>query len=293
MPDMEQPLDAGQLVRPGGAARASIDAWRLVPPQRPTGRFPGSELAAGVGASLEMQDRRSYAPGDDVRRIDWSAYARTDQLLVRQYRNEVAPKLEVLLDLSASMGVDAQKAQLAVDLAALFCGLAAASGAPTQLLLLQNELLPSAPEALDHGVAFEGQRPLGELLGDAAARARPTAQRVLISDLLTPSDGTAAARNLAARTERFSVLQVLTPAEIEPELSGPARLVDAEGGATLDMIVDQGSVAAYRKRLEHLRRSWREATEHIAGRFCCVTVGAPLDAVCRDRLAAEGWLEPR
>ena len=290
---MAEPLETGQLVKPGLSARALLEAWRLVPPERPVGRLPGSELASGVGASLEMHDRRSYAPGDDVRRLDWAAYARTDQLMVRQYREEVAPKLELMLDVSASMGIDGDKAQLAVDLAALFCGLARAAGAPAQLVLLGAQLNVVEPEALDHGVAFESERPVDELLSDAAAHARPTAQRVLVSDLLSKVDAIAATRSLAGRTERLSILQVLSPAEVEPEAVGPSRLVDAEGGSSLDVIVDQGAIAAYRRRLERLQQSWREAAQRIGGRFLSLTAGAPLASLCRERLAVEGWLEPR
>ncbi|QDU66803.1 DUF58 domain-containing protein [Engelhardtia mirabilis] len=290
---MAAALEPGQRLRPGLAARALLDAWRLVPPQKPVGRLPGSELASGVGASLEMQDRRSYAPGDDVRRLDWGAFARTDQLMVRQYREEVAPKLELLLDVSASMGVDADKAQLAVDLAALFCGLARSAGAPAQLVLLGDQLTLSEPEALDHGVAFESERPVSELLSDAAAHARPTAQRVLVSDLLSEVDASGATRSLAGRTERLSILQVLSPSEVEPEASGPSRLVDAEGGSSLDVIVDRGAIEAYRRRLERLQQSWRESSQRIGGRFLSLTCGPPLTSLCRERLAVEGWLEPR
>lgn len=290
---MAEPAGREGRWRAGVEARALLEVWRLVPPARPVGRLPGAELAAGVGASLEMHDRRGYTPGDDVRRLDWSAYARTDQLLVRQYREEVAPKLELLLDCSASMGIDADKAQLAIDLAALLCGLARAAGAPAQLLLLGDDLTRAEPESLQHGVAFAGRRPLVELLADAAAHARPTAQRVVISDLLCPSDALAATRGLAGRTERLSVLQVLASAEAEPSATGPSRLVDVEGDDALDLIVDAGALDAYRRRLGRLRRSWAEAATRVGGRFSSLTAGPSLTALCRERLATEGWLEPR
>ena len=74
--------------------------------------------AHSVGSSLEFQDRRLYEAGDDVRHLDWRAFARTDELFVRQYREEIQPRLELLIDDSRSMAVTETKAQLAVDVAA-------------------------------------------------------------------------------------------------------------------------------------------------------------------------------
>ena len=78
----------------------------------------GERLGKGVGSSLEFQERRAYVPGDDVRHLDWAAYARSDQLMVRLYREEILPRIDLVVDGSRSMAVDAEKAQLATDLVA-------------------------------------------------------------------------------------------------------------------------------------------------------------------------------
>src|SRR5262245_56058583 len=71
----------------------------------------GERIGRGTGSSLEFQDRRGYASGDDVRHLDWRAYARTDQLLVRVYREEILPRIDLLVDASRSMAIDESKAQ--------------------------------------------------------------------------------------------------------------------------------------------------------------------------------------
>ena len=107
-------------MRPAASAFALGESWKLgfahVPPRGPA----GERVGRGTGSSLEFHDRRSYEPGDDVRHLDWRAYARTDTLLVRQWREEVLARCEILLDGSRSMAIDERKAQLALDLAALF-----------------------------------------------------------------------------------------------------------------------------------------------------------------------------
>ena len=101
---------------PGPDAARLAEVYRLALGERRTRGPAGERLGKGTGASLEFQDRRVYAPGDDVRHLDWAAYARTDQMMVRLYREEVLPTVELLIDGSRSMAVDPDKAQLAADL---------------------------------------------------------------------------------------------------------------------------------------------------------------------------------
>ena len=64
-----------------GAVRAA--AFRLTMPRTPIGGRIGERLGSGTGSSLEFQDYRPYAPGDDLRHVDWAAYARSELLAVR------------------------------------------------------------------------------------------------------------------------------------------------------------------------------------------------------------------
>ena len=75
----------------GRAVRAAA-AFRLAMPRTPIGGRIGERLGSGTGSSLEFQDYRPYAPGDDLRHVDWAAYARSELLAVRLYREEVAPR---------------------------------------------------------------------------------------------------------------------------------------------------------------------------------------------------------
>ena len=80
-------------------------AFRLAMPRSPVGGRLGERLGSGTGSSLEFQDYRQYTLGDDLRHVDWSAYARSEVLAVRLYREEVAPRIDLVLDVSRSMTV--------------------------------------------------------------------------------------------------------------------------------------------------------------------------------------------
>src|SRR5437763_286179 len=88
----------------------------------------GPAAGSRAGSSLEFRDHRGYEPGDDLRHVDWNAFARTDQLSVKLYREEVSPHLDVLIDGSRSMALaDSAKARAALALAGFLARAAARS----------------------------------------------------------------------------------------------------------------------------------------------------------------------
>jgi hypothetical protein len=89
----------------------------------------GARLGAGAGSSLEFHDHRAYVAGDDLRHLDWSVYGRTEQLMLRRHRQEVSPRVEVILDVTLSMAITPDKLTLATNVAALLATLAEADGA--------------------------------------------------------------------------------------------------------------------------------------------------------------------
>src|SRR5262245_63351680 len=114
--------------RPGREALDLAQRFTLALDRVPPRGLAGERLGRASGASLEFQDRRPYQPGDDVRHVDWRALARSDQLVVRQWREEVLARVEILVDTSRSMAIDERKAQLAVDLAAMLAHVAREDG---------------------------------------------------------------------------------------------------------------------------------------------------------------------
>src|SRR5262247_1012453 len=114
-------------------------AFRLAMPRTPVGGRLGERLGSGTGSSLEFQDYREYTPGDDLRHVDWSAYARSEVLTVRLYREEVAPRIDLVLDVSRSMGVTEQKARAYNELCALLACACASAEADSRIVTAAAE----------------------------------------------------------------------------------------------------------------------------------------------------------
>ena len=90
-------------------AQAAAQRLRLPFRSRSWRGESGNWLGSGVGNSIDFHDHRPYLPGDDPRAIDWQAYARTGHYTMKLYREEVSPRVDLVLDVSGSMTFDAAK----------------------------------------------------------------------------------------------------------------------------------------------------------------------------------------
>ena len=76
----------------------------------------GAQDGVGAGSSIDFQDHSPYLPGDDPRYIDWRAYARTGHYIMKLYREEVSPLLDLVLDVSPSLFFEPAKALRVLEL---------------------------------------------------------------------------------------------------------------------------------------------------------------------------------
>ncbi len=279
--------------------RRQLERFAWIPPSRPVAGAPGERLARGTGSSLEFADRREYVAGDDVRHLDWGAYARTDQWMVRVYAREVAPRLDVLVDLSASMGIAEAagrpegpatarpvKAGAALDLASFALGSARAAGLSVQLIALGDAPRRVPLDELDQGgLSFASRRPLPEVLREGGSLLRAGSQRLLISDLLVEQPPDRWLRLLARGAGRVEVVQLLSAWERAPEVGGAWRLEDVESGASRDLVLDRSVVEAYLERLRELTSGVRDAARRLGASFGELTAEAGLE-----RHLSEAWL---
>src|SRR5438128_923822 len=123
-------------------AQTVAAAFRLAMPRAPIGGRLGERLGAGTGSSLEFREYRQYAPGDDLRHVDWAAYARSEVLAVRLYREEVAPRIDLVFDISRSMAISSEKSGAYGELAALLSCVSISAEANARVITSQGEPQP-------------------------------------------------------------------------------------------------------------------------------------------------------
>lgn len=280
-------------------------AFQLGLPRLPISGRSGELLGRGSGSSLEFQEYREYLPGDDIRHLDWAAYARTDSLMVRLYREEISPRVEVFLDCSRSMNTrtpvmqnppPALKSVVAKQLTTLLALLAAKlGGRPT--IFPMGDVRPAPAWSL-HELEGLDEYPLDALrtLADFAADSRiPPGRRsirILLSDFLFPHDPEQLIKQFGNNVSGLWVIQILNRWESDPTPLGGRRLVDLETQLESDLVLEEKVISEYRTRLHRLQELLGTSCRRKQAVFSTVIADAGLMAICAKSLCRIGLLSP-
>jgi len=239
------------------------------------GFLGGSHPAAHRGSTVEFAEHKRYEPGDDLRHLDWRAFARTDRHFIKLFAREVTLSCFLVVDRSASMayqGTRAARSKLdhAVLLAAALghilvrqgdaVGLVSYGAAPTLLLPVGRR--PNHLRTFEERLAgLVPERTTTTDLARALALVSDVVDRrsmvVVLSDLWGRVDDDAMAlRRLAARGHDVTVFHLLDPDEVDLPFTQPTRFVGLEGGPEVE--VDPTLLRDdYRRAVEAAREAWR------------------------------------
>ncbi len=217
------------------------------------GFLAGGHRSPRRGSSAEFAQHREYAPGDDVRHIDWRIFAKNERVVVKEFIEESNLVAHIAVDTSGSMGFTSGAARTArwtkLDYARW---VAAALG---HLIIGQRDTvsvelfddgptqrIPSgggAPQRASMIKLLEGATPSGTTdegaaFSELATRMPKRGIAILISDFLGELEPMfAGIESIVARGHEPLLLQVLDPRELDFQYEGYLRLDDLEGGAPL------------------------------------------------------------
>jgi uncharacterized protein (DUF58 family) len=239
------------------------------------GSVSGKHRSPIRGSSLEFAQYRKYVPGDDVRRLDWRTWARSDRFYIKEFEADTNLRLCLLLDTSGSMGFGpegATRLDYARRLAATLGYLASKQGDAVGLWSLAEKPveLPPRRGALHLGLVLErmaeleprGGTTLLDALHSAAERIRQRALIVILSDFFVPvPELRKAVQHLRFRKHDVAAFHLLDEQEIHFNFERPARFLDMEGGESV--LVDPSliarnyrtAVAGYLREMDELVRT--------------------------------------
>jgi uncharacterized protein (DUF58 family) len=275
------PTTIAQSLAEGQQAGAQ---YSLSAPRRSPQGTSGSQLGRLAGESMEFMDHREYQPGDDLRRLDWAAYARSDKMIVKLFRQEVCPHLDVVIDGSRSMDLPgSQKGQVTAVLAAALTTAADNTGHTHRAFVTGQGCQPvangTALPALWQGLAFDSKQSPPDSFRMLPPPWQPHGIRAFISDLLWLGDPLELMTAMSGGAAAVYVLQVLATADAAPEHQGNVRLVDCESDLVEDVFLDATALARYRNNIEGHRDAWRRAARQVGA----VLVPLVAEEVC------SGW----
>ncbi|HLP09896.1 MAG TPA: DUF58 domain-containing protein [Opitutaceae bacterium] len=274
----------------GAAASLLRLPWRRNAWRGPSGEWSG----VGLGNSVDFQDHRPYSPGDDLRYVNWAAFARTDALMLKVHRHEAAPAVDLVCDVSASMWLGEAKARRSAELMlfALESSERHAGGVRCHAVYGKT-VTPLESAALRRGVL-----PAAEASGEPPALDRvpwrAEALRVLVSDLLfPPANGVGWTRRLGGPRGLGLVLVPWSAEEAAPDWDGRMDFEDCENGARREQRVDADLLARYRGAYARHIAGWRESFRRAGVMVARVPAEPDLIAALNSEALPAGAIEPQ
>jgi uncharacterized protein (DUF58 family) len=262
--------------------------YHLALPERQRASRMGELSGRRTGSSVEYQDRKDFAPGDDLRHVDWRGYARSDRMTVKLYREEITPTVDVVIDCSASMSVTAEKSLRRLEIAYLAFLLARKLHAVVRVHAVGQHVRPiTSPLELLRSTDMRSTSPLPLLRGSVATRSGGI--KILVTDLMFPFSPPDITR-LFRDADRLIVIQVLSTFEDDPEqglaTGAMMRLEDAEAELHLDVRLDHATIEGYKQRLHAVRSDLSQWLRPRNGVLANVRDDDTLETMMRKLLAS-------
>jgi uncharacterized protein (DUF58 family) len=245
-----------------------LDRLALLTKRAMVGDMQGERRSPRRGSSVEFADFRPYSVGDDFRQIDWNLYARMERLFLKLFVAEEELTIHLLVDNTASMDWgDPNKLLYARRAAGAFGYIALSSLDRVTVTAFGDQATRQLPGVRGKRGAlplfgFLQRLPAGTS-GSLSATchryiqsARNAGPLLLCSDMMDPN-WQDALRALSSRPFEITILHILAPQELRPDLDGDFRLLDAEGGAPVEITADLDALRRYDENL----RAWREEIE--------------------------------
>jgi uncharacterized protein (DUF58 family) len=262
--------DSRRFLQPETIAR--IARLEIVARNVVEGFLSGGHRSPYFGQSIEFAQHREYVPGDDIRRIDWKVWSKTDKFYIKQYEEETNLRTTLVVDVSESMQFgtgEVNKAEYACRAAASLAYLLLKQSDAVGLVTFDESLrqrvqqsskmnhLTALLAALDVSVPKQKTR-MADVLFKVAEEYARRGLIVVISDLLTEREGLfKGLKLLRTRGHDVMVFHILDDAELDFPYTGTTKFEGLEAAG--DLVCDprslrDGYLAAMKQFLEQVHR---------------------------------------
>jgi uncharacterized protein (DUF58 family) len=275
------------------AAERLLDRLRLRVRAHATSGDQGAHRSDALSQGLEFADHRQYVPGDDVRHIDWKAFARHQHLVIRQFEEERDARIYLMVDASPSMTRgEPAKADVARRMAAAFgyvgmkqldrvqvVPFASQIGQPSRAMRSRADMLEL--EQFLESAKAEGVTAFPQTVRSFAERFSRRGLVVVVSDLMTPEGWEDGFRVLGRLGHQLVVIRVTCAEDDKPDFKGEMELHDSETGERLRLRVSPDLVASYKKVMAEHVEGCRRAAIRVGGRLVEAPVDLPTEKLIR------------
>jgi uncharacterized protein (DUF58 family) len=282
-----QAIPGARFVDPKVLAR--IGNLELVARYVVDGFINGLHRAPFFGASIDFAEHRGYVAGDDIRRVDWRLYARTDRYYVKQYDADTNANFTILFDISRSMSFTSggvSKLEYGSFLGACLAYLAQRQRDRVGIITFDTEIVTHVPASAKHfNIVLhtmdraKAARP-GHLSAPLQAMAEHFRRRgilLLISDFYDDPDAILdAVKPLRFLGNDLIVFHVLDPQEIDFSYDDASAFQDLESGEQVPVVPDSFRQHYRSLVLEHIEALRTKFSEHRID-YALLNTAEPLD----------------
>lgn len=268
---------------------------------RPTS---GARQSRQMGDGLEFADHRAYAPGDDIRFVDWPYFARMEKLLLRMFHQHSDADVTILLDVSASMAPagDSAKFDYARRTAAALAYVAMGSLERVTLIPFADKLGRAFHTARSRGRVLQvmdflaalkpgGSTQLAQCALEFARRSPSGGTVLVLSDLLDCANQLPQALGrLRLGGHEVVVLHLFAREDAAPELAGPMLLKQAEKQTQFSADITDDLLASYRDRWAAFQRGCQSACMARESIYVSACTDVPFDKLILETLRRAGVL---
>lgn len=255
------------------------------------GFVDGLHRSPFLGYSTEFSAYRPYAQGDDLRRIDWKVWGRTDEFYMKQFEDDTNMRCQIFLDTSASMDFgsgDANKFNYGRVLAAVLAQLMTRQHDAPGLILFSEQASQAVPPLVSRHQAegifialsraqAAGRTVLGQNLVPVLESLSRRGTAVVVSDFFSPGETAfELLRQLKAQGQEVIVFQLLAPEELDLPFEGEVLMEDSETGEELPVQADEFR-REYQRRVNDFCSRLEGECVKLEIDYCRMRTDAPLD----------------
>ena len=279
---------------------AKLEQLELVSRKIFVGRMKGERKSKRRGQSVEFMDYRNYVVGDDLRFLDWNVYGRLDKLFIKLFLEEEDLHFYVLIDNSVSMDFgDPTKLHYAKQIAAAlsFIGLINHDRVMVETFndKLDQKIGPVRGRSqfwrvMDFLVKLDphGGSHMADSTKSFAIQNSGKGIVVFLSDFMDKAGYEDALRYLVVRNMDIYAIQILSKEEVDPELTGDLRLVDAEDEDVADITVSAPLMKRYKQNLESFCGGLKDWCTRRSISYIFTTSERPFDQLVLNYLRRRG-----
>jgi len=266
------------------------------------GKLRGERRSKRRGRSVEFADYRNYVVGDDLRFIDWNIYGRLDRLFLKLFLEEEDLSVHVIFDASASMAegdppkdIAAKRLAAALGYIGLVNNNRLTVSAFSEGIVAQKSNLRGRHRVATMAELLLSSQPEGFTEFERSARQIALTRQgkgvaILISDFLMKEGYERGLRYLIGRSYDLYVVQILSPQELDPTISGDLRLVDIEDNDTAEVTISAPLLKRYKATVAAYCNEMREFCTKRGVTYLCASSATAVETLVLDYLRRRGLL---